>query len=183
MIGHIQRNMQNATVRFCFLINIIRFVIPLCYFLQWGQLRRRSPTTPSSWGSVCGLTWSRLAAFHCSRSGLQRGISVSSSHIHQHISHVHYAVYQWLWLMDIECVHVCVYIYLFCLFTCPCVCVWRMCVCYVLGLLIFFLFLSIFASLFVHIPPSATFIKVLHFISVQMVWISAECTHVKLLFV
>ncbi len=84
--------------------------MPLFYFLQWGQIRRWSPTTPSSWGSVCGLTWSRLAAFHCSRSALQRGISVSSSHIHQHISHVHYAVYQWLWLMDTECVHVPVYV-------------------------------------------------------------------------
>lgn len=103
--------------------------MPLCYFLQRGQPRRWSPTTPSSWGSVCGLTWSRLAAFHCSRSGLQRGISVSSSHIHQHISHVHYAVYQWLRLMDIERVHVCV---LFCLLTC----VYGR-VCYILGLLIF----------------------------------------------
>lgn len=26
---------------------------------------------------------------------------MSSSHIHQHISHVHYAVYQWLGLMDV----------------------------------------------------------------------------------
>lgn len=96
-----------------FLIIIWPFLMPLCYFLQWGWLRRWSPTTPSSWGSVCSLTWSRLAAFHCSRSGPQRGISVSSSRTHQHISHVHYAVYHWLWLMDLECVHVCVYIYLF----------------------------------------------------------------------
>ena len=115
--------------------------MPLYYFLQRGQPRRWSPTTPSSWGSVCVLTWSRLAAFHCSRSGLQRGLSVSSSHIHQHISHVHYAVYQWLRLMDIERVHVCVY--LFCLFTCVYACV------YVSHpRLANFLFLSIFAPLF-----------------------------------
>lgn len=125
MIGHTQRIMHDAAASF-YLKKNVRSVMPLHYFLQWGQLRKWSPTTPSSWGSVCGLTWSRLAAFHCSRSGLQRGISVSSSHIHQHISHVHYAVYQWLWLMDIECVHVCGCIYLFCLFTRLCV---YICVC------------------------------------------------------
>lgn len=77
------------------------------YFLQWGPLKRWFPTTPSSRGSMCNLTWSRLAAFHCSRSVLQKEISVSSSHIHQHISHVHYVVYRWLSLMDIMCTCTC----------------------------------------------------------------------------
>lgn len=93
------------------------------YFLQWGPLKRWFPTTPSSRGSMCNLTWSRLAAFHCSRSVLQKEISVSSSHIHQHISHVHYVAYRWLSLMDIMCTCTC---------TVHCVCVNIWCFIYLL---------------------------------------------------
>lgn len=66
---------------------------------------------------MCNLTWSRLAAFHCSRSVLQKEISVSSSHIHQHISHVHYVVYRRLSLMDIMCTCTCA-------MHCVCVNIW-----------------------------------------------------------
>lgn len=132
------------------------------YFFQWRQLRRWSPTTPSSWGSVCGLTWSRLAAFHCSRSALQREISVSSSHIHQHISHVHYAVYLWLFTNG----HiVCIYSYLlfwWCVYVCVC---------------FLFLSLSTFAPLFVanlYFPPRWKFG---FSFQLQMVWVSAQWTN------
>ena len=35
-------------------------------------MKRWFATTPGHGGSMCNLTWSRLAAFHCSRSALQK---------------------------------------------------------------------------------------------------------------
>lgn len=60
-----------------FLMNVIT-CWQQCYksctiFLQEEAVKRWFPATPSNCGSTCNLTWSRLAAFHCSRSALQKG--------------------------------------------------------------------------------------------------------------
>lgn len=60
-----------------FLMNVIT-CWQQCYksctiFLQEEAVKRWFPATPSNCGSTCNLTWSPLAAFHCSRSALQKG--------------------------------------------------------------------------------------------------------------
>lgn len=56
----------------CYIYLFILF-LPSRHFLQRGQPRRRSPASPRSRGGARRLTWSRLAAFHCSRSAPQKG--------------------------------------------------------------------------------------------------------------
>lgn len=84
--------------------------IIFCSTKQW---RGDSPLLPAAAGACA--TWHDHAwqPFTAAGQRYKKEISVSSSHIHQHISHVHYVLYCWLPLMDImstfECTVQCVW--------------------------------------------------------------------------